>query len=283
VIKNKPKVMIPQAIIPLNGMQEMAYDSGFYLRLYEVWDFGSDNIISEKGMERKYQRLLNTSNPDWVDKHFFGFDVELVDIKREISDQYKFVEAAYLKEVTKTLKDKRFKVQTWRHKAVRRAFGDFFIPRGRTMDTIAKLDHLNDKMLESVDPEHNPKSLEQLGITTIEKDGMLIAQGNTYGKTDYLKQMGFVFSKGKWVKAAPKTIDQIPINQNDELKQARKDLAKLFKVFGLPIERQKKFVVEYLGLTGDDIKGMQEVISKKEELKNSIDGFLAEPVLEKVS
>ena len=277
------KIMLPQAIIPLNGMQEMAYDSGFYLRLYEVWDFGSGNVVSEKGMERKYQRMLKTSNPKWVDEHFFGFDIELVDIKGEIPDQYKFVEASYLKEVTKTLKDERFKVQTWRHKAVRRAFGDFFIPRGRTMDVITKLEHLNDGVLDSVNPEHNPKTLEQLGIKTIEKDGLLIAQGNTYGKTPYLKQMGFVFSHGKWVKAASTTIDQQPQQSQEDksikLKEAKKELAKLFNKFGLPKERQKEFVVNFLGISGDDLTGIKQALSNQEALQNAIESFLSEPII----
>jgi len=276
------QVMLPQAIIPLSGMQEMAYKAGFYLRLYEVYRFGED-IVSEKGMPRKYQTQLNTSNPQWVDQHFVGFDVELIDTKGEIPEQYKFVEVAYLKDVTKTLKDQKFKVQTWRHKAVRRAFGDFFIPRGRKMEVLEKLDHINNEVLNNDNPEANPKSLEQLGIKTIEKDGLLIAQGNTYGKSEYLKAMGFVFHGGNWVReAVNNTIDE-RVTTTKTLKEVKKELFELFKEFGLPISRQKEFVVDYLGLQGNDINGMLEAINKKEELKNSVDGFLAEPVLEHVS
>ena len=272
-------IMLPQAIIPLSGMQEMAYQAGFYLRLYEVYSFGNETV-SEKGMSREYQRQLNTSNPKWVDEHFVGFDVELIDTKGEIPEQYKFVEVAYLKDVTKTLKDQKFKVQTWRHKAVRRAFGDFFIPRGRKMDILEKLDHMNNEVLNNDNPEINPKSLEQLGITTVEQNGMLVAQGNTYGKSDYLKQMGFVFHGGNWVREAAKAV---VIPQNDRtLKDVKKELFGLFNEFGLPFDRQKEFVVDYLGLQGNDMQGMLEVINKKEELKNSIDGFMAEPVLEHV-
>ncbi len=277
------QIMLPQAIIPLSGMQEMAYKAGFYLRLYEVYSFNSE-IVSEKGMDRKYQRQLNTSNPQWVDEHFIGFDVELVDIKGEIPEQYKFVEVQYLKDVTKTLKDQKFKVQTWRHKAVRRAFGDFFIPRGRKMDVLEKLDHINNEVLNNDTPEINPKSLDQLGITTIEKDGLLIAQGNTYGKTNYLKQMGFVFHGGNWVReVANNTVINAEVTTTKTLKEVKKELFGLFNEFGLPFKRQKEFVMDYLGLQGNDIQGMLEAISKKEELKNSIDGFLAEPVLEHVS
>ena len=287
------KLMLPQAIIPLQGMQEMAFKAGFYLRLYEVYRFG-DDIVSEKGMAREYQIQLNTSNPQWVDQHFVGFDVELIDTKGEIPEQYKFVEVAYLKDVTKTLKDQKFKVQTWRHKAVRRAFGDFFIPRGRKMDVLEKLDHMNNEVLDNDTPKINPKSLEQLGITTIQKDGLLIAQGNTYGKTEYLKAMGFVFHGGQWVKEwqQPQNnidaidVEELPATQDRPhtitLSDAKRELFKLFNELGLPRERQKEFVLDYLGLKTDDLTGMLEVISKKEELKTSIDGFLAEPVIEHV-
>lgn len=287
-------IKLPQAIIPLSGMQEMAYQAGFYLRLYEVYSFGEE-IVSEKGMDRKYQRQLNTSNPQWVDSHFVGFDVELIDTKGEIPEQYKFVEVAYLTDVTKTLKDQKFKVQTWRHKAVRRAFGDFFIPRGRKLDVLEKLDHINNEVLANDTPETNPKSLEQLGIKTIEKDGLLVAQGNTYGKAEYLKAMGFVFHGGQWVKEWQQpqnnitTIDVEELSATQDnphaitLKDAKKELFKLFNEFGLPKNRQKQFVMDYLGLKTNDLDGMLEVISKKEELKTSIDGFLTEPIMERVS
>jgi hypothetical protein len=277
------QIMLPQAIIPLSGMQEMAYQANFYLRLYEVWKFGEE-IVSEKGMQRQYQRQLNTSNPKWVDEHFVGFDVELIDTKGEIPEQYKFVEAAYLRDVTKTLKDQKFKVQTWRHKAVRRAFGDFFIPRGRKLDVLEKLDHINNQVLENDTPELAPKSLEQLGITTIEKDGLLIAQGNTYGKTDYLKQMGFKFHGGNWVRESVAINVEVAEKQDKQsLDDVKREMFKLLNEFGLPRERQREFVVDYLGLQPNDINRLQEAIDNKEDLKNSVNGFLAEPIVEKVS
>jgi len=284
--KNTPHIMLPQAIIPLNGMQERANKQGFFLRLYEVYNFDGD-IVSEKEMQRKHQIQMDTTNQQWFNDHFVGFDVLLQDLTGQIPDQIKFVEKKYLEFVTDKLKSPSYKAQTWRHKAARRAFGDFNIPRARNLDVLEKLDYINNQVLENDKPDINPKSLEQLGIKTIRKDGFLIAQGNTYGKTDYLKQMGFKFHGGNWVKEAVfSTMDAEVITQpqnNATLKDVKKELFKLFKEFGLPLNRQKEFVVDYLGLNGSDMQGMQEVISKKEELKTSIDGFLAEPVLEHVS
>ena len=292
--KNEPKMMLPQAIIPLNGIQEMANNKGFFLRLYEVYNFDGE-IVSEKEMERRHQILLNTTDEKWFNNHFVGFDVILTDLTNRIPEQIKFVEKSYLEHVTDKIKNKSFKAQTFRHKAARRAFGDFNIPRDRNLDVLIKLDHLNDSILEDNKPETNLKSLEQLGITTIEKNGLTIIQGNTYGKTDYLKAMGFVFHGGQWVKEWKKpqsnitTIDaeELPATQDHQnvmtLNDAKKELFKLFNKFGLPKNRQKEFVMDYLGIKTNDLMGMLEIISKKEELKNSIDGFLAEPVLEHVS
>ena len=281
--KNEPKMMLPQAIIPLNGIQEMANNKGFFLRLYEVYNFDGE-IVSEKEMERRHQILLNTTDEKWFNNHFVGFDVILTDLTNRIPEQIKFVEKSYLEHVTDKIKNKSFKAQTFRHKAARRAYGDFNIPRDRNLDVLIKLDHLNDSILEDNKPETNLKSLKQLGITTIQKNGLTIIQGNTYGKTDYLKAMGFVFHSGQWVKeSVNNTIVDTEVTTNKSLKAVKKELFGLFNEFGLPFKRQKEFVMDYLGLQGNDIQGMLEAISKKEELKNSIDGFLAEPVLEHVS
>jgi len=69
--KGTPKVMLPQAIIPLNGIQERVSKQGFFLRLYEVYNFDGE-IVSEKEMQRKHQVLLDTTNQQWFDKHFVG-------------------------------------------------------------------------------------------------------------------------------------------------------------------------------------------------------------------
>lgn len=276
-------VMLPQAIMPLAGMQELAYRAGFYLRLYEVWDFGND-IVSEKEMNRSHQRKLNTSNPKWVDEHFVGFDVELIDTMGKIPPQYKFVEVAYLRDVTKTLKSPNFKVQTWRHKAVRRAFGDFFIPHSRNLDVLEKLDHMNNEVLESDTPKVNPKTLEQLGVKTIEKDGLLIADNKTvYGKTDYLKELGFKYHDGSWVKENDiEDTNQPTPNSNVTQTSIKKRFSMFLIKHELPINRQKEFVLDYLGIDANDTKQMEDLLNQPEELISMVSTFLSEPKVELV-
>jgi len=72
VRKNTPAIMLPQAILPLNGIQERASKNGFFLRLYEVYKFDDGKIISENEMSREYQIQLDTTNSFWFDKHFVG-------------------------------------------------------------------------------------------------------------------------------------------------------------------------------------------------------------------
>jgi len=124
---NNLKVMFPQAIIPLNGMQQLAYQKGFFLLLDAVCKFDDGSSESESKLSRAQQAMLQTANPKWVEDHFIGFDCVLSDLKKELPTQVKFVDLNYIKAATKTIKDDRWKFQTWRHKAVRRAYGDFMI------------------------------------------------------------------------------------------------------------------------------------------------------------
>lgn len=124
---NNQKVMLPQAIIPLNGMQQLAYQKGFFLLLEAVYKFDDGSSESESKLSRAQQAMLQTANPKWVEEHFIGFDCILTDLKKELPTQVKFVDLNYIKAATKTIKDERWKLQTWRHKAVRRAYGDFMI------------------------------------------------------------------------------------------------------------------------------------------------------------
>ena len=148
---NTQKVMLPQAIIPLNGMQQLAYQKGFFLILEAVYKFDDGSSESESKLSRAQQAMLQTANPRWVEEHFIGFDCILTDLKKELPTQVKFVDLNYIKAATKTIKDERWKLQTWRHKAVRRAYGDFMIPKDRKIDVFESIENLNDSILAQAD------------------------------------------------------------------------------------------------------------------------------------
>ena len=55
---NTQKVMLPQAIIPLNGMQQLAYQKGFFLQLDAVWKFDDGSCEAESKLTRQQQASL---------------------------------------------------------------------------------------------------------------------------------------------------------------------------------------------------------------------------------
>jgi|GEM_PF-1315578 len=287
------KIMLPQAIIPLNGAQEQAFQKDFFLRLYAVYNV-DDDIFSEKDMTRKQQITLQTANPLWVDEHFAGFDVELIDLKKELPDQIKFVEMSYLTTVTKTIKDQSFKLQTWRHKAVRRAYGDFVIPRARRIEVFDKIEQLNDQELEKANkslslslltPEVE-KTVMQLGLKISKKDGVATVGGEgiyTYSKV--LQDIGFTVSEGKWMMGYEENlIEGEVVNSAEPTKtpklsqpkgNPKKDLMALLVGNGLSKEEVAGFVLETYGEL-DDIEKVKEIISpeKRNELIEKIKAFL---------
>jgi len=251
---NNQKVMLPQAIIPLNGMQQLAYQKGFFLLLDAVWRFDDDSYGSESKLTRPQQAQIQSANGQWVENHFIGFDVILQDLKNELPTQVKFVDLNYIKAATKTLKDERWKLQTWRHKAVRRAYGDFMIPKGRKIEAFEQIEVLNDSILQNTDTSsgktltlENEKALEQLGIKLQKFNGLAIAS-NCFGKEKYLEEFGFVKNVGNY------TIEYIEEAQIDETKASKKEIVnqanKLFsflKSKQMTKEQIKEFVNDVLG------------------------------------
>ena len=111
------KVMVPQAVILLNGIQEMAFSKGFFFRVFSV-DKIARQFASEFDMPREFQAKLNTTDPNWVGDNFIGFDIVLTDISDEtqkLPEQKKFIEKGYVISVTTGMLDERFKIQTWIH------------------------------------------------------------------------------------------------------------------------------------------------------------------------
>jgi len=275
---NNQKVMLPQAIIPLNGMQQLAYQKGFFLLLDAVWRFDDGSYGSESKLTRPQQAQIQSANGQWVENHFIGFDVILKDLKNELPTQVKFVDLNYIKAATKTLKDERWKLQTWRHKAVRRAYGDFMIPKGRKIEAFEQIEVLNDSILQNTDTSsgktltlENEKALEQLGIKLQKFNGLAIAS-NCFGKEKYLEEFGFVKNAGNY------TIEYIEEAQIDATKALVNQANKLFgflKSKQMTKEQIKEFVNDVLGLTKDDNLGIAEVLEDIPSLELMIEKYLA--------
>lgn len=284
---NNVKVMLPQAIIPLNGMQQLAYQKGFFLQLDAVWKFDDGSCEAESKLTRLQQASLKTANAEWVEAHFIGFDVILTDLKNELPTQVKFVDLNYVKEATKTIKDQRWKLQTWRHKAVRRAYGDFMIPKDRKIEAFEEIENLNDSVLENADivsgkilTLEDEKALAQLGIKLQKFNGVAIAS-NFQGKEKYLQDMGFTKNGGNWsisYEEIPPKIGQK--SKEDDMPPAPENPAKVLsehlKAFGLNKEQIKEFVSDVLGLTSQDAEGIKEVLEDLSLLDKMVTEFMEE-------
>ena len=296
---NNQKVMLPQAIIPLNGMQQLAYQKGFFLLLEAVYKFDDGSSESESKLSRAQQAMLQTANPKWIESHFIGFDCILTDLKKELPTQVKFVDLNYIKAATKTIKDERWKLQTWRHKAVRRAMGDFMIPKDRKIDAFESIEHLNDSVLAQVDScsseylnLENENALKQLGVTLTKANGVAIAS-NYHGKEKYLEDFGFCKNGGSWsisyiedavvtTPAEPKqqeTKTLPPKPQNKETPTTITPAKKLFDYLSnkkMTKEQIGNFVSEVLGLTKEDTVGINEVMSDLDALDQLAQEYKAE-------
>ena len=296
---NTQKVMLPQAIIPLNGMQQLAYQKGFFLILEAVYKFDDGSCESDSKLSTAQQAMLQTANPRWVEEHFIGFDCILTDLKKELPTQVKFVDLNYIKAATKTIKDERWKLQTWRHKAVRRAMGDFMIPKDRKIDAFESIEHLNDSVLAQVDScsseylnLENENALKQLGITLTKANGVAIAS-NYHGKEKYLEDFGFCKNGGSWsisyiedavvtTPAEPKqqeTKTLPPKPQNKETPTTITPAKKLFDYLSnkkMTKEQIGNFVSEVLGLTKEDTVGINEVMSDLDALDQLAQEYKAE-------
>ena len=296
---NNQKVMLPQAIIPLNGMQQLAYQKGFFLILEAVYKFDDGSSESESKLSRAQQAMLQTANPKWIESHFIGFDCILTDLKKELPTQVKFVDLNYIKAATKTIKDERWKLQTWRHKAVRRAYGDFMIPKDRKIDVFESIENLNDSILAQADNSsceylnlENENALKQLGITLTKASGIAIAS-NYHGKEKYLEEFGFTKNGGSWsisyiedavvtTPAEPKqpeTKTLPPKPQNKETPTTITPAKKLFDYLSnkkMTKEQIGNFVSEVLGLTKEDTVGINEVMSDLDALDGMIQEYKAE-------
>jgi len=271
---NNQKVMLPQAIIPFNGMQQLAYQSGFMLTVDPVYKFSETECASSRELTRVQQSKLNTADPKWLDTHFIGYDVVLKDLKGELGEQVYFVDSSYVKAATKTNKDPRWSLSTWTHKAVRKAYKQFLVPRDRALEQFEKLEKLNDDQLIDVDVMSSKKltadienAVNQLGLKLIKKNGIATLSGTTFGKDKMIQDWGFVYNNKVWTIQYDDAIAPTQTNPVNELMD-------YLKQNGLSKEEIGKFVTEVLQLDRNNIEGIKTVLSDKDSLNLKVQQFL---------
>lgn len=161
-----------EAVFSKDGIQEMAFNNGFQIECTSVWNFGGNGVLL-KDLTYQEQSKINFTNAEFVEKHFLGFEFELFDLKGNLRPQKVFVTFDYLKEVTKQLQSKTHQIANYSHKAFRKAYNEFFIPKGRdTRDKLNKLDNINynDEPIETVQTnDTDKKELSTLYIDGVSK------------------------------------------------------------------------------------------------------------------
>lgn len=286
---NGNKIMLPQAIIPLNGMQQLAYQKGFFLLLDAVWKFDDNSCEAESKLTRLQQSQLQTATSKWVDAHFIGFDVVLTDLENKLPTQVKFVDLNYVKEATKTIKDDRWKIQTWRHKAVRRAYGDFMIPRERRIEALEEIEQLNDSILASADVGTNnsltleiENAVKQLGLKLSKNDGVARVEGVQLSHYKTLKALGFDNINNQWVmdceyivESTPTpTATTIPAKTTTQTGVPAKTLYKVLLSKGMTKDEIGNFVGDFLGLNKDEDDKINEYLNDEDLLDKNIAEFV---------
>ena len=261
---NGQKVMLPQAIIPYNGMQQLAYQSGFMLTVDPVYKFSDIEYAAARELTRIQQSKLNTADPEWLNSHFIGYDVVLKDLNGNLGEQTYFVDVSYVKAATKTNKDPRWSLSTWTHKAVRKAYKQFLVPSNRAMEQFEKIEHLNDIELSKVDKgevkmkifEELQKSLKPLNIKLVYENGKAVASGNTFNNAKTMQEIGFKFVNEKYIidstiPVADNVTDIVPEADNNPLAK-----------FGLDIVEKKARGKVYQIVEGETL-GLDDVLTKQ--------------------
>lgn len=169
----KNKGMMPTLIMPKQGIRQIAYDAGFFLDIDRVYNLNGE-IIPQSKMNREQLASLKTTDGKWVDEHFEGFEISLTDLmdgNKKLPVQSTFVGAEYVKKVTKQLQSQDYKIQSWEHKACRRAFNEFFIPRGRKNVVLDEVEKLND-LQEFDEADKLPSDDKDLKKSILEDDAI---------------------------------------------------------------------------------------------------------------
>ena len=125
---------------------------------------------------------------------------------------------------------------------------------------------------EQQDQEYNdiqkvkkaPKTLEQLGLKAIEKDGYMIVQGNTHGKSEFLNKLGFSFTTDGNVWRM-----EIPANNTSENDVAQD--AEIVQDAEVETQSQETVIDNPIINTFDDLELYVQTLGFEIELKKSGD------------
>ena len=160
-----------EAVYSKDGIQEMAFNAGFQMEMDTIWSINGSDVKS-KDLPLGERARLDMNDNEFVTNNFLGFYFELIDLNGKLHNQNNVIGVDYCKLVTKSKPDKSYEIANWQHKAFRKAYDLFFIPKNRdNRDVLSRLDNLNNTVID-VKVEETPK-VEQT------KDSLKIADAST--------------------------------------------------------------------------------------------------------
>lgn len=136
-----------------------------------------------------------------------------------------------------------------------------------------------------------PQSIEQLGLSTSQKDGKLIVDGKTFGKTEMLKNLGFKYENKVWCMDLPesqstesdvkiinvnadilpenkvetkKQIETKPVKEKEPSKEVLtlKDIEEKLSFLGLSTQRNDTDTQKWLCITSKNVKEFSEELKE---------------------
>lgn len=127
-------------------------------------------------------------------------------------------------------------------------------------------------------------ALEQLGLTSEFVDDLLVIKGAQMKHSKTLKQLGFGFYNQQWqIRVATSvTNDAIDVDIDEPQPQQQKQkspahrLTTYLKENGLTTQEIGEFVKNGLGLSSEDIEGIEAVLSDEETLNEKIQMYLSQ-------
>lgn len=130
--------------------------------------------------------------------------------------------------------------------------------------------------LETVEP-----AIKQLGLSLKKEHNVVVVQGNSFPHSKLLKELGFEYRDNQWVAFYEDVIDaQIVSTPKFETSPKAQPspahrLMSFLKENGLTKEEIGSFVKDGLGLSSDDVNGIEAVLADMEELNRKIQDFLS--------
>ena len=184
----KGRGMVASLVVSKKGVQEIAHQSEFFLKVDGVWRING-KATKESEMDIEDRSDLDETNPQYFNKNFLGWFFTLTDVSNgdvKVQEQEEFVALKTAIALTKKMDapDHSLK-QAYVHKAIRRALTEFFIPSGRSTEftQLVKIDDENAIEVEVVEkekpalsaaPQSDTKEvtavLTQIGIANTELD-----------------------------------------------------------------------------------------------------------------